>query len=156
MLGCKTLNSAEIPAFSCHSLQKWHSSSRHQPPTKKTKRAPKKKKKGRQKKLHPFYFTPRSLALEAFREVFARFQEVLQAGVGTLHFPFPVPRSVFIVCRPWGSFSYEVDSSMGTLCGCIRFWGVKVSVRLLLIRDSSVIRLLPKEAHFQSPFSSLK
>ena len=51
MLGCKTLNSAEIPAFSCHSLQKWHSSSRHQPPTKK-KRAPK-KKKGRQKKLHP-------------------------------------------------------------------------------------------------------
>ena len=49
VLGCKTLNSAEILVFSCHSLQKWHSSSRHQPPTKKKtgtkkkiKRAPKK------------------------------------------------------------------------------------------------------------------
>ena len=47
MLGCKTRNSAEILVFSCHSLQKWHSSSRHQPPTKKNghqkdKRAPKK------------------------------------------------------------------------------------------------------------------
>ena len=52
MLGCKTLNSAEIPAFSCHSLQKWHSSSRHQPPTKK-KNGHQEKKKGRQKKLHP-------------------------------------------------------------------------------------------------------
>ena len=41
MLGCRTLNSSAILVFSCHSLQKWHSSSRHQPPTKKT--APQKK-----------------------------------------------------------------------------------------------------------------
>ena len=47
MLGCKTLNSSAILDFSCHSLQKWHSSSRHQPPTKKNKNGH--KKKGHQK-----------------------------------------------------------------------------------------------------------
>ena len=36
VLGCKTLNSSAILVVACHNLQKWHSSSRHQPPTKKT------------------------------------------------------------------------------------------------------------------------
>ena len=51
MLGCKTLNSSAILDFSCHSLQKWHSSSRHQPPTRKTKKGT--NKKTRHKKTTP-------------------------------------------------------------------------------------------------------
>ena len=51
MLGCKTLNSSAILVFSCHSLPKWHSSSRHQPPTK--KKNGHQKKKGRQKNSTP-------------------------------------------------------------------------------------------------------
>ena len=49
-VGLQNLNSSAIQHFSCHSLQNWHRSSRHQPPAK--QRAPK-QKKGRQKKLHP-------------------------------------------------------------------------------------------------------